>query len=140
MVTVNWQGAESFESRTPSGFLLQMSSPPDEGSPTSPSPIEVFVSAAASCSGIDVISILKKMRQNVTAYRIEVEWQRGPQGVYPRPITSLILRHVVSGENLDRASVEKAVALSDEKYCGILATLRQSPAISSEFRIEDASL
>ena len=136
MLTVNWTGAESFEATTPSGHSLAMQSPAEDGASLAPSPVEVFVAAAASCSAIDVIGILHKMRQDVKSYRIEVEWQRGPQGVYPRPITSIVLRHIVEGNNIDPHAVEKAVTLSDEKYCGILATLRQTPAISSEFRIE----
>lgn len=94
------------------------------------------MAAAASCSAVDVIGILHKMRQDVAAYRIEVEWERGPVDVYPRPVISMTVRHIVSGMEIDPAAVEKAVRLSDEKYCGILATLRQPPEIKTEFAVE----
>lgn len=131
MLNVHWRGEETFETITESGTSLIMAAPP-----VGVSPVEAFMGAAVSCSAIDVISILHKMRQPVSGYRIEVEWDRGPEGVYPRPVTRLTVRHIVSGTAVDPAAVEKAVRLSDEKYCGILATLRTPPSIATEFRVE----
>jgi putative redox protein len=80
--------------------------------------------------------ILQKKKQVLTSYRIEIDGERGPVGVYPRPFISVTMRHIVSGENLDPAAVARAVALSDEKYCTVLATVRSAPSVTSAWVIE----
>ena len=139
MVTINWVGEMAFEANPPSGNNFIMDSHPDFGGTNrGPSPVEAFLSALGACSAIDVLSILKKKKHQVTAYRIEVDGDRPPQGEYPRPFTSLVIRHIVTGVNLDPAAVERAVQLSDDKYCSVSATLREKPTVTSEFRIEEA--
>ena len=136
MIVVNWKGENVFEVNPPSGGRFVMDSPADDSTPTQgPSPVEAFLSAAAACSGIDVVSILKKQRQVLTGYRIEVEWTRGPEGEYPRPVLSVSLRHILTGEALDLAAVKRAVELSDTKYCTVAATLRHGPTVTCEFVI-----
>jgi putative redox protein len=137
MVTVNWIGGAAFEADPPSGNKFMMDSHVDFGGQNKgPSPVEALLSSIAACSAIDVLSILEKKRQVVTSYRVEVEGQRIPPGEFPRPFTSIVVRHILSGENLDPAAVERAVELSDQKYCSVIATLRASPAVGSEWRIE----
>jgi putative redox protein len=135
MITVNWKGALAFEAVPPSGVSFVMDSNPD-GEQLGPTPIETLLASAAACSAMDVVSILEKKRQIVTSYKIEVEWTRDPEGDWPRPIRSIIIRHILQGSNLDTHAVQRAVELSDEKYCTVIATLRMSPAICSEFRVE----
>lgn len=137
MFSVHWKGGMAFEADPPSGIRFTMDANPEAGGQgLGPTPIEVLVASVAACSAIDVVSILQKKKQKVTAYRTEIEWERSPQGTYPRPILSIIVRHVVSGEAIDPAAVQHAVKLSDAKYCSVIATLRQSPAITSEYRVE----
>lgn len=138
MVVVNWKGGMAFEADPPSGRKFVMDALPEFGGEGSgPSPVEALVSAVAACSAMDVIGILEKQRQKVHSYRIEVEWTRAPQGEWPRPITSMVVRHVVKGENINEAAVAKAVELSDTKYCSVIASFRFSPQITSEYAIED---
>jgi len=85
---------------------------------------------------VDVVGILAKKRQVIESYRIEVSGERPEPGTYPRPFTALTVRHIVKGKDLDPAAVERAVSLSDEKYCSVAATLRQNPTISTEIVIE----
>lgn len=87
---------------------------------------------------MDVISILQKKRQEVTGYRIEVEWERGPEGVYPRPVTGVKIKHIVSGVNLDPAAVERSIELSEDKYCTVIATVRSGTKVESSWSIEEA--
>lgn len=137
MVKVEWQGGMMFESTPPSGAKIVLDALPDVGgSGAGPSPIETLLSAIGACAAMDVISILKKKRQDVTAYRVEIEGERVPPGTWPRPFLSIVVRHIVSGENIDPAAVERAVQLSDEKYCSVIATLRQSPTVTSEWVVE----
>ncbi len=137
MLTVKWRGGMAFEAQVPSGNNFVMDAIPEfGGNNEGPTPVEAFLSSAAACSAMDVVSIMEKKRQRVTDYRIEVEWQRPPQGQSPRPILSVIIRHILKGEDLDVAAVQKAVELSDAKYCTVVTTLRHGPAVSSEYRIE----
>lgn len=126
-----------FESTPPSGNRLVMDISVEEGGTnTGPTPVEALLSAIAGCSAVDVVMILQKKKQILTSYRVEIDGERGPIGVYPRPFVSVTMRHIVSGENLDPAAVARAVQLSDEKYCTVLATVRSAPAVTSEWAIE----
>lgn len=139
MVTVNWVGGMAFEADPPSGNKFLMDSHVDFGGENrGPSPVEALLSAVAACSAIDVLAILKKKQQDVTAYRIEVEGERPPQGQYPRPFTSIVVTHIVTGNDIDPAAVARAVELSDGKYCSVIATLRAGPTVTSDFRIEQS--
>lgn len=137
MVVVNWKGGMAFEANPPSGNRFVMDAIPESGGEDKgPTPVETLVSAVAACSAMDVIGILQKQRQKINEYRIEVEWTRAPQGEWPRPITSIVVRHVVKGENVDEGALARAVELSDTKYCSVIATLRIGPEVKSEFKIE----
>ena len=137
LTTVDWKGGMVFESTTPSGNKVTMDISVEEGGTNSAaSPVEVLLSAIAGCSAVDVVMILQKKKQKLTAYRVEIDGERGPVGVYPRPFVSITIRHIVSGENLDRAAVARAVQLSDEKYCTVLSTIRSAPNVKSDWVIE----
>ncbi len=84
-------------------------------------PMETVLAALGSCSGIDVISILKKSRQNFTDVKVVVEGERA-EGV-PSPFRAIHLTFIVNGTDLDRAKAEKAVSLSVEKYCSVAMML-----------------
>ena len=129
-MTLEWKGGLTFEAEPPSGAKMTFAS---ESGPT---PIEAFVASLAACSAMDVVSILEKMRQPVESYRVEVEWERGPRDVWPRPVTAITVRHIVKGAGVDESAVRKAVKLSDEKYCGVTATLRTQPKITTTWSVE----
>jgi putative redox protein len=86
------------------------------------SPMQLLLAALGGCTGIDVVSILKKMRQDVTSYRVEVDGMRAEE--HPRVWTEITVRHMVEGNNLQREMVERAVHLSEEKYCSVAAMLK----------------
>jgi putative redox protein len=137
MVQVDWKGDMVFEATPPSGRVLVFDAYPEDGLETrGPTPIEAFLSSLAACTAMDVISILKKKRQEVASYRVEIEGDREPPGTWPRPFRSITVRHIVSGPNLDPVAVSRAVELSDEKYCSVSATLREGPQIQTEWRVE----
>lgn len=139
MVTVKWTGNMRFEVNPPTGNRFTMDAHPELGGENAgPTPVEALLASAAACSAMDVLVILRKKQQKVTEYHVEVEGSRGPEGVYPRPFRSIIIRHVLKGEDLDPAAVQRAVELSDQKYCTVLTTLRAAPSVGSEWRIESA--
>ena len=139
MVTVNWLGGLVFEADPPSGAKFQLDAGNGNSPRLGPSPLECLLASIAGCSAVDVVVILEKKRQKVTSYRIEVDGVRGPEGEYPRPFVSLTVRHILSGEGLTEDAVQRAVELSDEKYCTVIATLRLGPTVTSEWTIEPAS-
>ena len=137
MVTVNWTGGLAFEANPPSGLKFTMDAHTDEYEPKlGPTPVEALLSAVAACSAMDVMLILQKKKQKVHSYRVEVEGDRVPVGTWPRPFLALTVKHIVRGENIDEAALARAVQLSDEKYCTVIATLRVSPKVTSVFEIE----
>ena len=126
----------AFEVSPPSGNTFMLDSHPEFGGGNKgPTPVEALLGALAACTAMDVISILQKKRQDVTSYRIEVEGVRPPTGEYPRPFNSISLKHILSGPDLDPEAVARAIQLSDEKYCSVMATLRMGPEIHTSWEI-----
>jgi putative redox protein len=100
---------------------------------SAPSPMELLLLALGSCTGVDVISIIRKKRQKVTDYRIEVRGQRRDE--HPRSYKRIEVRHIVTGRNISVQSVAQAIKLSEEKYCSVAATLRPTAEIVSSYEI-----
>ena len=141
MIRVEWKGKRVFEATPPTGNRFLMDAYPEVGGQDmGPTPMEAFLAAGAACSGIDVMQILEKKRQNVTSYRVEVEGKQKEGETYPKPYVNIVFRHIIEGENLDPIAVEQAVKLSDEKYCTAIATLRSGPAVSSVFEVRQSGL
>ena len=131
---VKFCGDDRFIGITPSGHaqVLDTNSTRSIGA----SPVELLLLALGSCTGVDVISILQKKRQEVSEYHIEVTGQRRDQ--HPRAYTEMHVRHIVRGRNLNAKAVEQAIELSETKYCSVAATLRPTVNIFSTFElIED---
>lgn len=98
-----------------------------------PNPTEVLLAALGGCSGMDVIAILRKKRQHVTAYTIELNGQRRDE--HPRAYTAIELVHRFTGMDLSAAAIEEAIRLSDTKYCSVHATLAPGVVVTSRFEI-----
>ncbi len=95
-----------------------------------PSPMITLLLAAAGCSGADVVLILQKMRVTLTALRIDVTGTR--RDAEPRRYTAVRFRFELAGEGLDRAKAERAVGLSIEKYCSVVASFAPDIAVEHE--------
>jgi putative redox protein len=112
----------AFEARTPSDHVVTLdASPEHHGGDQGPTPMEALLVALAGCTGMDVISLLRKMRQNVTRYEVRVSGIQADE--HPRIYTSVEVEHVVTGVRLEPAKVERAVELSATRYCPVSATL-----------------
>jgi putative redox protein len=139
MITLKWKESGGFEALVPTGVKFMLDTHPEYGGQKlGPTPVEALLSSIAACSAIDVLDILKKKRQVVTSYRVEVDGDRPPPGEYPRSFTVIRVRHILTGENLDTAAVARAVELSDTKYCTVITTLRAAPDVTSTWEIENA--
>jgi putative redox protein len=95
-------------------------------------PMEALLAALGTCTAFDVVSILAKRRTPVQSYRIELEGERAEE--HPRRYTRIRVRHLVSGEGITQESLERAVTLSHEKYCSVVASLNSE--IESESILE----
>ena len=112
----------TFQTRTPSGHALTLDASSELGGEGhGPSPTETLLVALAGCTGMDVISLLRKMRQNVTGYEVRVSGVQADD--HPRIYTSVDVEHVVSGIQLEASKVDRAVKLSATRYCPVSATL-----------------
>lgn len=129
--TVTLSGDDLFIGVTPSGHAQVLDTNSKRASAASP--MELLLIALGSCTGVDVISILKKQRQVVTSYRIEVSGERRDK--HPRAYSKMRVRHILQGRNLSEKAVGRAVELSEAKYCSVAATLRPTVEIVSGFEI-----
>jgi putative redox protein len=98
-----------------------------------PNPMEVLLAALGGCAGMDVIAILRKQRQQVTAYAIELVGQRRDE--HPRAYTAIEVVHRVTGRNLSAAAITEAIRLTDTKYCSVYATLAPGVALTSRYEL-----
>ena len=120
-----------------SGFPVALDSPADEGEFQGASPMEMLLIALGGCTGMDVVSILGKMRQDVTAYEIRVRGERAAE--HPKVYTDIEVEHIVTGRKLDPANVEKAIRLSEAKYCSVSNTLAKAANVRFTHRIVEES-
>jgi len=116
---------------TPSGHAQAIETNSQRASAATP--MELVLLALGSCTGVDVISILKKKRQQVTGYSIEVTGERREE--FPRSYTQLNVKHIVRGRDVSTQAVARAIKLSETKYCSVAATLRGSAKIVSSYEI-----
>ncbi|MDX6529713.1 MAG: putative redox protein [Blastocatellia bacterium] len=129
--TIHFAGNDFFVGVTPSGHAQAIETDSDRAS--SATPMELILIALGSCTGVDVISILKKKRQHVTDYRIEVSGERREE--FPKSYTRLYVKHIVRGRGVSEQALASAIELSDTKYCSVAATLRGSAEIVTSYEI-----
>lgn len=117
-----------------SGHAVVMDGEPSVGGHnTGPRPMELLLLGAGGCSGMDVISILKKKRQEVTGLEIRVKGKKAED--YPKKFTHITLEFIVKGRNISEEAVEKAIELSMNKYCSVKATLGGAAKIGFSCKI-----
>lgn len=129
--TVQLKGDNLFSVTTPSGHSITLDTDHERNS--APTPMELLLVALGSCTAVDVISILRKKRQMVTDYRVEVRGERREE--HPRSFKRMEVHHIVTGRNVSEQSVAQAIELSEQKYCSVAATLRPTAAIVSSYEI-----
>lgn len=135
-VTLRLVEGMRFDAVTPAGHVLPLDSvsvPGEAGA--GPSPTQLVLAALGACGAMDVVSILRKMRQGVTSYEVIVTGERAEE--HPRVYTSIDVRHVVRGAPLAAASVQRAIQLSITRYCPVYAMLSRAVPISVRFEMTD---
>mgnify|MGYP000483506835 CR=1 FL=1 len=129
---VSWLEGMAFEGKTESGHKVVL----DGSNPgTAPSPMEMVLLSAATCSAIDVVSILEKARQNVKNVEVDIDAERAE--TVPKVFTKIHLTFIVTGTDVSANHVERAVRLSADKYCSVAKMLEASVEISHSFEIKE---
>ncbi len=123
-----------FVGEAASGHAIVMDGDIDSGGKdTGLRPMEVLLIGLGGCSGMDVVSILKKKKQDIRGLTINVKGEKADS--YPKRFTHIDIEFVVAGRNLSEEAVKRAVDLSMEKYCSVKATLEGSAKVDFSYRI-----
>lgn len=99
-------------------------------------PMELLLTSLGGCTAMDVISILRKKQQEVSAFEVQVEGVRADE--HPRVYTEIWVKFIVTGRSIDPKALERAIDLSRDKYCGAAATLRHTATLHYSYEIIEA--
>ncbi|MEO0505419.1 MAG: OsmC family protein [Bacteroidota bacterium] len=123
-ITTKWVGGMAFESNNPSGLDLRIDAGPDDGGEGNGlRPKALMLSGLAGCSGLDVASLIKKMKLEVNNFHIETIANLTDE--HPKYYDAVRIEYHFHGPNLNEAKLQKAVDLSVEKYCGVMEMFRR---------------
>ena len=127
----------TFVAESGSGHAVVVDASPDVGGRNlGARPMELVLMGLGTCSAIDVLHILRKGRQAVSDCVVELDGERADQD--PKVFTRIRLHYVVTGRALDAKQVERAIALSRDKYCSATAMLAKTAEIRVDFEIREA--
>jgi len=128
---ISWVDGALFVAEGGSGHTLTMDGAPDVGGRNLASrPMEIVLMGMGGCTAIDVVSMLKKQRQDIEGVEVSLSAERAAE--HPMVFTEVTLVYTVRGRKLNKALVERAVSLSDEKYCSATAMIKKSAKVSHQ--------
>lgn len=132
-VDISWNGKMQFQTQTPSGHKVVLDAAEEVGGENQgPRPTEILLSAVGTCTGIDVVHILRKMRLQVESFSMEVSGERSEE--HPRRFTKVHIHYILRGD-LPENKVKHAIELSLNKYCSVSHSLNAQ--ITASFEIND---
>lgn len=99
-------------------------------------PSELLLSALGSCTAYDIVNILTKRQKTLRNLRVDVTAEQETDG-FPRPFTAFHVRYVLEGDDITASDAERAITLSEEKYCSVAATLRAGAEITWSYELVD---
>jgi putative redox protein len=133
---IKWVEGVSFLAQTETSHAILMDGAPEGGGRNlGPRPMETVLAGTGGCTAYDVVTILRKARQDISDCVVELEAQRAAED--PKVFTRIHYHFIVSGRNLDPKQVDRAIRLSAEKYCSASIMLGKTAAISHDFEIEE---
>ncbi len=134
--SVTWDHGLSFVGTADSEFTINLGASPSVGGDNDGfRPMEMILTGLIGCTAMDVISILKKKRQNVTGFKVEADAKQAE--TYPKVFTHINIHYVIDGQNIDSSSVERAIELSETRYCPAQAMLSQVTEIELTYEINE---
>lgn len=131
---VVWNGKMKFTGNTPSNFSIVMDASSDHGGEDQGArPMELVLVALGGCTGMDVISILQKMKEKVENFEIKISAERAEE--HPKVYKKVHLEYIFKGENLKEENIRKAIELSQTKYCSVSAILKETAEVTYSWKI-----
>jgi len=132
--TVKWIDGMMMVGESASGHAIVMDGPEEMGGNNlGVRPMETLLLGMGGCTTVDVISTLKKMRENVSNCRVEISAERADE--HPKVFTGIHMHFVIEGENLNEKKTAKAVSLSADKYCSASIMLGKTATVTHDFSI-----
>jgi putative redox protein len=133
-ISVNWIDGMLMVGKSHSGHSITMDGPPEiGGNNLGVRPMEMLLLGVAGCTMIDVVTTLKKMRQDLTKCETKLSAERADE--HPKVFTDIHIQFILKGQDLDSKKVEKAITLSAEKYCSASIMLGKTASITHDFEI-----
>jgi putative redox protein len=127
------RGGMRFEGRSQSGRTVELDFAPPGGTPQGYTPLELLLASLAACSGQVTAGLLARMGQEISGFRVLARGVK--KDIHPAVFTSISLEFEFSGGRLEPAHVERALALSEGRYCPVWAMLKASVPIKAEYRL-----
>jgi putative redox protein len=132
---VIWKEKMSFDGSSESGFTVPLgTSPAVGGDDDGFRPLELLAIGLAGCTAMDVMSILQKKRQEINSFEVQVYAERAVE--HPKVFTHIVIEYIISGNNLSEEAVQRAVQLSEEKYCPAQAMFKQVAPMELKITIQ----
>jgi putative redox protein len=132
-VSIKWQGNMSFESEIMGHKIVLDAGEENGGENKGPRPKPFVLLALAGCTGMDVVSILKKMRVEFDALEIKIESNIADE--HPKTFETMKVIYEFKGKDLPMDKIQKAVKLSEDTYCGVAALYKKAIPLTSEIRV-----
>ena len=133
-ISVNWVDGLLMVGKSDSGHTITMDGPPESGGENlGVRPMEMLLLGVAGCTMIDVVTTLKKMRQDLSHLETKINAERATD--HPKVFTDIHIQFILKGQNLDEKKVDKAITLSAEKYCSASIMLGESATITHDFEV-----
>jgi putative redox protein len=133
-INMNWAEGMSFNLHSDGHEVVFDASEEHGGSDKGPRPKPMLLGSLAACTGMDVVSLLKKMRVEYDAFSIRVTGKLTDE--HPKYYHKIHLIYSFKGDNLEESKLKKAIDLSQERYCGVSAMLRKASTLTYEIRMD----
>jgi putative redox protein len=132
-IILKWKDGMAFETEV-DGFIIKLDAKEDQGGKNQgPRPKPLMMVSLAGCTGMDVVSVLKKMRVGIVDFSIKIVGDITEE--HPKHFTKMHIIYTFEGPDLPLEKLEKAIKLSQERYCGVSATYRKAMDITYEIKI-----
>lgn len=132
---VVWKGKMAFEAEVNGHKFMIDAVEAVGGEDQGPRPKPLMLTALAGCTGMDVISILKKMRVELTDFKVTVDGELTEE--HPKHFNKMVVKYEFWGKDLPKEKIEKAVSLSEERYCGVSVVYKETMPVESEIILHE---
>ena len=129
-IEAEWQGGGTFIGHNTTGGTVQMGKLNDR---PGVSPMELILVGLAGCTGVDIVDILEKKRQPLKALKVKVRGKKAED--FPKIYKEIEITYQIWGDGIDHDAIERAIQLSEEKYCSVSAMLRATVDIRSTYEL-----